>query len=675
MYRYLKGNKSTATPQTLCFVDTETLGRKTGEKFDRELHTLRLGCATIGRIEGNMLTRRKTLDFKIAREFWDWLASNTRKSEPCWIFIHNAGFDLPVLEWMELLTDGTLTFKGKPRFYKNRKGEEVLSDAPKGFICIDSPPTILNFYDKTGKQYYVVDTLNYWVTSLAKIGEMVGTPKKKMPSFNDTDEEWFKYCRRDVDVLEQAVLGLVYWVKSNDLGKFRFTAPSMAMAAFRHRFNEARIVLHDVSEVKKLERRGYYGGRLECFFIGHIHAQDSSEVFYYPGDYEGNSILPVGPIYELDVASLYPSVMKDFLFPRNLVEYSQTGVESDLPTDCNTDELICDVLLQTDKPDYPLRHSLGTIYPVGKFITTLCGPEFTRALTSGHVVKVYQWARYELATVFTGFVDFFWSYRRQCELEGKKIEADLAKLLMNSLYGKFGQQISEWSNVAEDDSLDPWEQGCDIDIKGNKINQWRTIGKMLQVRGEPQEHPSSFPGIAAYVTSYGRQRLYEFMEIAGRCNVLYISTDAIYVTQTGYNNLFRKRCIADRTIGKLSVKHDAPAATFTTLHNYQLGDRICKGSVKKSAVEISSRSYSELHFESFHKSLTSKPKAGVYVENHIKTIPNSYKRGKKTKSGWVAPLKFGQLEDGSFGVIGTGDIPPERRASTSVDNVSTVSTE
>ena len=104
---------------------------------------------------------------------------------------------------------------------------------------------------------------------------------------------------RDVEIVERALEELLRWWSANDYGKFRWTAPGLAMAAYRHRFMRQEITFHDHQNVRQLERQSYFGGQLEAYWIGPIKQK----------------------VWQYDVVSLYPAVMRGNLYPVRLRDF------------------------------------------------------------------------------------------------------------------------------------------------------------------------------------------------------------------------------------------------------------------------------------------------------------------------------------------------------------------
>jgi hypothetical protein len=662
----MRGNKSNASPgQIICF-DTETLPTAFPDHDGAELHRLRLGVAKFLRLEKGVPTRRDILHFTDHRAWWDWLYSKLHSRIPTWVFAHNLSFDLTVsLFWEELeagrfvLTDPD-TEQGGDGVKKQGKGWG------RGFMLLDDPPTVITGRVPGRGRVLFVDTMNYFLTSLAKMGESVGHPKQKMPRFDEPDAVWFPYCENDVEVTEKCVLGLVKWIRENELGRFRYTRAAQALSAYRHRFKDFPIEYHDEADVRKLERAAYYGGRLEAFYLGKVRTRPKSKrkphgfVSFLKRD------IPQGPIYELDVCSLYPHVMRENEFPVKLIDSSfERGRVGSWRKELDGS---CAALVKlTTDTGYPVRDDeIGTYYPIGTYWTSLCGPELDRALRSNHVVDCAAWSRYHLANCFSGFVDFFWRRRHDYLEAGEDLYAELCKYMMNSLYGKFGQYGADWEDRHGLVPPHHWGKWIVGGIDGNPDEEYRVVGGHVQQRVPRSELFNTSPAIAGWVTACGREYMRDLMETAGPWEVLYLVTDAVYVTQLGLDRLKDANRLGHKQLGKLDLKTVGRTCEIRGLHHLTLGKSVKHGSVKPSAVLVRKNVWRETHFQHLRSIVEGRvadsdavdpwtgelvtagqrlpPLPGVLVYPIEKEIHLNYKRGIVHLSGRVQPLVLEQKE-------------------------------
>lgn len=257
------------------------------------------------------------------------------------------------------------------------------------------------------------DTLRHWPMSVEQMGQKIGLPKLDV----DMDGKGFlsiPYCRRDTEIVWTFVESMLQRYHALGL-TLKSTLPSMALQLFRSRHYPHHLPV--VAEYERaFFRRGYYGGRVEVYRFKPI----------------------TGTIYHYDVNSLFPTVMRNGTFP---------DLHGDARRSTKVDwgrEGMADITIRvpvTRYPSLPMRASQHElVYPYGEIRGTWPYPEIRQAiLDGGRVLTVHDAVEYN-ATIyppFTSFVDFCYAKRRQ-SVKGS-LDDVYWKLMMNSLYGKFGQ--------------------------------------------------------------------------------------------------------------------------------------------------------------------------------------------------------------------------------------------
>jgi hypothetical protein len=140
-----------------------------------------------------------------------------------------------------------------------------------------------------------------------------------------------------------------------------------------------------------------------------------------------------------------------------------------------------------------------------------------------------------------------YALRHRAQEQGDTVGSWLIKILLNSLYGKFGQRGVRWNVVgpAPDETVRTY---LEVDVVEGITYKMRQFAGILQQQEETPESANSHPAIASHVTAYARRYLWDLMELAGRRNVLYCDTDSLYVTRAG-----RKRLAARVNPGQLGA--------------------------------------------------------------------------------------------------------------------------
>lgn len=640
--RRLRLNHSNAIPRYIVAYDSETRPIQTDQWGKRHSHTFRLGVAMYARMRGTAATDLKTVRFTSPDTFWHFIGSIAGPDHTVWIVSHNAVFDMVVTGITEQFQQSKLVIDW-PRSVRQR--EENSGDDPHeiGTVIIDSPPTIIACrHIASNGRVVIVDTLNWFRCSLAEMGEIAGLPKFAMPAFDEPDSIWFPYCERDAEIVFRTFTELLRWVKNNEMGMFRYTAPAQAMAAYRHRFMNHNILVHDNTDIKRIERKGYFGGRTEVFRLGEINET----------------------VYQLDVNSLFPSVMRDGFYPWKLDRYELRADYLELMPDISWDDSVAEVDIKTTEPIFPVRIAGMVAYPIGRFKTVLCGAELRHAKLRGLIRRVRSWSEYKTADLFSYWVNELWGMRQRYKAEGNNLYADFCKKLMNSLYGKFAQLASEWVTDASQLAATPWARWTHLNTVSGERSEYRSFGWTVQrmvpkrtelydsvdlegnplPQGEPQwnELGGTFVAISAFVTSAARMRMNMLRQIAGKENTFYQGVDAVIVTKAGMDRLAACNEIDETELGKLRLLLTVDNGEIYGCSDYVLGGKVvisgrARPEIDKETGEVMQRKFAgpNMLFNS---------QCVVSVDETLQPWRRvaQYMKGNRQPNGWVDPLELAE---------------------------------
>jgi hypothetical protein len=391
------------------------------------------------------------------------------------------------------------------------------------------------------------DLINFYSLSAEKVGQLFGL-KKLQYDFNKrkfnkdgnviVTKSEIKYCIRDAKIACKAG---VFITKKFENFKIRKTATIASTALQIYLKNFAPI---DFSQYKENRYeidinniyKCYYGGRVEAFFIG----KKRDNIKY------------------VDFNSLYPYVMKNFLYPNPF-----SSVYRGKSIDIENGIVCCKVKVKTNTylPVLPLRYDKKLLFPVGEFTGYWIIQELNTALNEGQVeIKEIYWS-YEYSEVidlFSDYVNYFYDKRIKSK---NKADSYMYKVLMNSLYGKFAEKrrLTKYVNLDQADVFDP-------------------IVHRYAQQTEVYIPYSNNVILSAYVTSYGRILLYNAMKkvLKNDCQLLYCDTDSI-IYKGDYNFPISNR------LGELKIEHYVKMVEIRGAKYYMFIDNndneffICKG--------------------------------------------------------------------------------------------------
>lgn len=614
---YLAANESTEIPSNLLFVDTESYINQIDA--DHTELTLRLWTAQTVRLDGTTIRSNRFYHGYKAREFWELVDECTQPKKPLWIIAHNARFDMRQLQlWSE--------FDGGRFNYVSRLDAKRFS-----IFAIDSRPWFIRCQHATNATCWFVDSMNYWCMSLKELGDLINLPKLECDIVDASEDEILRYCERDTAIIKKAFVELVCDWQNRNLGNFRTSAAGLSLQNFRHWHCDTRaskiagrerynIVCDPESPAMELERDGYMGGRIEAFYYG-SHK---------------------GPIYHLDVRSMYPSIMRNGFFPVERLHTLQSPDVSEISRLIPAYGVMAECYIESENDTYPIRYKKRQHHARGRFWTVLCGSELIRAVRNKDLRRVGNCVVYRTAPLFRQWVDHWHDLRTESQRISNESLAVLAKLILNSLHGKFGQRGVKWQDCKLEMPYTRtgeqlrWGTFLSHDYESDRTVQARALAGnvMIQQEGNPPDH--SFPAISAMISSDVRERLRELIGICPTESVLYTAVDSLIVTEDGYKALLLAGEVACGVLGKLQVEGPYDEVEIRSQGCYRLDESWTACGLWGRA-EMDYRGSWTAQAWNYNDVFNFEDDGTVYVNRISVNMPRANPKGEVLLSGWVEP--------------------------------------
>jgi hypothetical protein len=299
--------------------------------------------------------------------------------------------------------------------------------------------------------------------------------------------DWLPYLVSDCKGLYQVLSTYEnYLIENFNVSLHKaITTAQLSMQIFRQSF--LKLPIPNYRSREDDIRKAYYGGRTEIFRIR------GKDLNYY------------------DVNSLYPFVMRNKPMPVGLPVKNYCMKIEDFGV------AYCEITTpeNIDIPLLPHRIKGKLIFPKGHFWGWYCTPELQKAQELGYKIKIRYGYVFQQEYIFKKYIDTF--YKIKQESQKGSVEYTNSKLLMNALYGKFGQRREKEQIVMFPKSILGLEP---IDFFGDTP---------FYVQKKISEAKHILPAIAAFVTCYARLKLYEYIELVLNKGgtVYYCDTDSI----------------------------------------------------------------------------------------------------------------------------------------------------
>lgn len=536
--------------------------------------------------------------FKKGIDFLEYLWQNLEKYNKTYIYAHNfSGYDI-----YSFLDDI------KTYFINNFRVVEI------GGRFVE-----FTLYKKiNGKEYCVIfrDSYKILPSKLAKLGESFGYPKTEQPPFDhkiynnaqiggemyykQMYNEVMKYNKNDCVILYN-ILKEFFEHTPYTFSSIPLTAPSLAFKTWQQMMKiKMCSELTDAWKYDDFIRKSYAGGRTEVFKM----SVDNDEYCYldvnsiYPAEMESKP-LPVGQC----------SMFYDEENSRTLFEKGTQGfyeVEWNAPHDLH-------IPILWEKRDSKLIFPLNKQYDY-KGNGVYAYPELKLAVDNGYKLKFSNCAVFfEMKVLFKEYVDHY----KKLKFEGGA-KKEIAKIFLNSVYGKLGQRTIMKSCVKLTvqeviEYLEEGEEVTPVDLEMGLYNV--TSHRMSQ---------NIVVAWASYITAYARIRMWENIKA---CNyqVAYMDSvtgDSLIYTSKGVfkiQELFTKAnlIINDREYCKCNY----------LINSYDLKEKkvlmvnpiyLMRHKVKKKGYEIFYKDYITKKCESLK--VTEDHSIFTLINSHLQTV-------------------------------------------------------
>lgn len=431
-------------------------------------------------------------------------------------------------------------------------------------------------------------------------------------SFKD---ESIKYCINDCIALHQILVKfneLIHNTFQVDINAYP-TASSLSLGIYRTNYipkNKIPVIIGDIyNDIK----HAYTGGAMDM---------------YIPSNKDGELV------YGYDVNSLYPYIMSEKDMPIGNPTYFEGDILKSVDKPFGFFNVEVETPNDIKHPIIQLHHKtekgIRTISPLGKFEMMIFSEEMYNAEDLGYKFKIKSGYLFKKANLFKDFIkdlyDMRLSYPKSDPMNY------IAKLAMNSLYGRWGMKDSFSRLMCIDKNLFNThsifkENICQITELGNRLlieveNDYTDI---LLDNGSISKNVS-LP-ISAAISAYSRIHMSQYKN-KDDIKLFYSDTDSLYI-----NKPLPDYMVSDTELGKLKLESISKKAIFLAPKLYGLvsndDDRVTlkiKGLKKERFNELSFNSLEELLYknsmlevnqEKWYKSLG---EGNITIQDQLYTI-------------------------------------------------------
>jgi hypothetical protein len=467
---------------------------------------------------------------------------------------------------------------------------------------------------------YIKDSLLLLPIALDELAKSFGTDQQKL-DFDHTKinqsnllefkDESIRYCIADCIALYQVLNNfnqVIYNLFEVNISESP-TLPSLAFRIFRTNFLDNIKIPVLKGQIYKDISKSYYGGHVDM---------------YKPtNDFNTK-------VYQYDVNALYPSAMLSNQYPTKLVGYF-IGDISKIFEYKHISPLVNDKYIGFFKvevsapsllnPILPYKLDNTTVYGEGTWTAWYATDEIKNAINYGYKFNILAGYIFKKESLFNRFVEVLNSIKIEATRNSPKYI--IAKLLMNSLYGRFGMSPNLGKSIVIK-SIDFNDFKNTVGIE-NILETINLDSKLLVTINEDFVKDSNINvSIASAVAANGRVHMSQFMNNTNLTGILYyMDTDSAFISKELPNNMVNNTILGYMKLENIYSKFIAlgPKAYGGITIN---GEEIIKVKGLKSAKNLS---LSDLKFrlvENFDDKLLNNKNFKSMFKATIKTKEVSY---------------------------------------------------
>lgn len=418
------------------------------------------------------------------------------------IYFHNLKFDGSFII-NALFEYGYEYVKGQKSLPPSKCFDAAISDMGTWYRIRISVPVAKRNGEGYCKMIEIRNSLCLVSGSVAQIGDSFGTRKRKLDIDYDAASFPHKMSTKEIEYLKADVLIIaeVLNLLINEYGFEKLTAGSNAIGDFMKRFGgktKFKGLFPELSkEIDEFCREAYRGGiswvnpKIRGNALGNGCTYDCNSE--YPGMMHGQS----GNMYPYDAPVYFEGeYQQDNKYPLWIARVS-------IAAERKPDKMPCMQIKRTNifKENEWLDKIHDDGEPVEITITSVDLQLLKECydITSFEMIEGYKFKG--CRGVFDKFIDHW----NEIKMNSKGAKRQVAKLMMNSFYGKFGTRLFGFSK--------------DVSYEGDKL-------KFTKDNGE--ERDAYYIPVACFVTAYGRRNLIH----AGNANfdrLCYVDTDSVHL--------------------------------------------------------------------------------------------------------------------------------------------------
>lgn len=394
---------------------------------------------------------------------------------------------------------------------------------------------LANSFGVESKSYFPFKFVNNTDVDLNYVGEIPSFDLWKdinIEEYNSLEQdnwslkkETIKYCQQDCITIHQILVKfntLIHGRWSVNINKYP-TLPSLAFAIYRSNYMPNNVIPKLTGQIYNDISKGYTGGHVDVYIPKAENANHYDVNSLYPF-VMSNFPSPVGPIHEFDgnIFNYEPDAFGFFYCKIKTVKID--GKDMDRP--------LAQTRIQTP-------NGIRTVAPLGEWTDWMFSEEIKKYQElGGYEFTIYKGYTFGKLNIFESYVNDMYSIKNEYSNDKSNPMYLISKLLMNSLYGRFGMKTELPSHkIINDTEIGSFRKKY-INLKVDPLGNGRTLitfykpkSNSIKTLWHDWDIPNVNVAISASITAYARAYMAIWLADP-KFTIIYIDTDCLVMIQT-----------------------------------------------------------------------------------------------------------------------------------------------
>lgn len=565
---YLKPGTKPTAPSSVFTVVIDPIVTPASTNETMFIRTFGKAAATYSKFRRGKWSDLEVEEFSDAAELWRWIERTADSQRRNYCLAPIASDVLTLAYFWEEVSNGA---NGRllERRGECRRGNDLPAVPQTLFrrLVVRGRPDIVD-YARDQKRYLWLSGIQYLPVAEDDIARSLGYEWAETPHRPNTGESSFRKPLERAVLWSLAFRRIVDWWRDESNAPWGLTVGALSVGMLRTHLAPKSLCTHKDEEAHRLELAAQFGGRASTWYFADVIGVDPKTNREVRPPTPPTPFAIKGPVALWDVASMYPSLLRDRTFPVKLVSRRGEVPVKTLIAACELMPTIATVTIRTLIAEYPYRVKNDVLYPIGEFTTTLTSPEILKLLSHGDIVKCHAMAMYQAGQPFAPAAGELISLRTKARCAGDNTAQLFAKLLSNSLGGKLAQKKGGWVSDPKAIAEREWGEWHKINAQTGESVRYRATAGQVYRYEKKNANAGPFGAAFAFLTAYGRLMMREIREMLPPESVLSQDTDGLWVTADGSRAIRESGQSRDREAGSLRLERLESAARWFGPRHY-----------------------------------------------------------------------------------------------------------